>query len=580
MVITRSLARGEPMILRDGRGSAAVSFQVSAAILEPARRSSLRRERSPGRPLCFGRVWSVLNRAWRWFRNFLWLLLTAVNRGWHWFRNLLRHLLPSVVITVLLGAAVASALTLFLTWLVLKVPPTGTLPAPGPDGTSPFLDVLKVGLTVSAGIGGAVALVVAYRRQRHLEVDDAGRRSRYTSAAEQLGDPQAAVRLAGVYAMAHLADEWAEQRQPCVDVLCAYLRLPWAGDSTQLEPNTTTTEHTWPDGMGQRKVTKTYSGRAGEREVRQTLVRVIASHLQPHTGSSTWSGSSWSDLDIDLTNAALPHADFRGANFRGRTSFRRTSFSGFSSFDGAQFSADAWFDEAQFSADGRFVGARFSADATFVGAQFSADAWFDEVQFSSAAWFLGARFSADATFVGAQFSGAARFDGAQFSGEASFYVAQFSATANFRQVQFSADANFRQAQFSADANFRQVQFSADGDFADAQFDTTVFGGAEFSGVAWFDGAQFTAGTSFVATQFSSGVSFNRAQFSITSFERALFCGETSFAMAQFALDAYVARASLPSRSAFASALIRPSEEALKQAVFRDEQPEHAATSTS
>ena len=94
------------------------------------------------------------------------------------------HLLPAVVITVLLGAAVAAALTFFLTWLVLKIPPTGTLPAPGRDGNSPFLDVLKVALTVSAGIGGAVALVVAYRRQRHLEVDEAGRRSRHTSAAQ------------------------------------------------------------------------------------------------------------------------------------------------------------------------------------------------------------------------------------------------------------------------------------------------------------------------------------------------------------------------------------------------------------
>jgi hypothetical protein len=175
------------------------------------------------------------------------------------FPNFSKHLFPVVITTVLLGAALAAALTLFLAWLVLKVPPTGPLPAPGPNGTNPFLDVLKVALTVSAGVGGAVALVVAYRRQRHLEVDDVGRRSRYTSAAQQLGDSQAAVRLAGVYAMAYLADEWAEQRQ-CVDVLCAYLRLPWTGDPSQLEPNTTTTEHSWPEGDGQRTVTKTYSG--------------------------------------------------------------------------------------------------------------------------------------------------------------------------------------------------------------------------------------------------------------------------------------------------------------------------------
>jgi hypothetical protein len=32
------------------------------------------------------------------------------------------------------------------------------------------------------------------------------------------------VRLAGVYEMARLADDWADQRQTCVDVLCACLR--------------------------------------------------------------------------------------------------------------------------------------------------------------------------------------------------------------------------------------------------------------------------------------------------------------------------------------------------------------------
>jgi hypothetical protein len=45
---------------------------------------------------------------------------------------------------------------------------------------------------------------------------------RFTTAAEQLGSDKPAVRLAGVYAMAAgLADDWEENRQTCVDVLCA-----------------------------------------------------------------------------------------------------------------------------------------------------------------------------------------------------------------------------------------------------------------------------------------------------------------------------------------------------------------------
>ena len=54
---------------------------------------------------------------------------------------------------------------------------------------------------------------------------------RFATSAGQLGDDKpAAVRLAGVYAMAGLAEDWEENRQTCVDVLCAYLRLPYDPD--------------------------------------------------------------------------------------------------------------------------------------------------------------------------------------------------------------------------------------------------------------------------------------------------------------------------------------------------------------
>jgi len=59
---------------------------------------------------------------------------------------------------------------------------------------------------------------------------------RFATAAEQLGDDKPAVRLAGVYAMAGLADDWKENRQTCVDVLCAYLRMPYEPDPGQGAP--------------------------------------------------------------------------------------------------------------------------------------------------------------------------------------------------------------------------------------------------------------------------------------------------------------------------------------------------------
>jgi hypothetical protein len=93
--------------------------------------------------------------------------------------------------------------------------------------TTPPADLTRLALTIAAGVGGVVALVVAYRRQRDLEqgrfVEGFG------AAAKQLGDADVAVRLAGVYAMAGVADQASKlKRQQCIDVLCGYLRLPYS----------------------------------------------------------------------------------------------------------------------------------------------------------------------------------------------------------------------------------------------------------------------------------------------------------------------------------------------------------------
>jgi hypothetical protein len=61
---------------------------------------------------------------------------------------------------------------------------------------------------------------------------------RFATAAEQLGeDKPPTVRLAGVHAMAGRADDWDENRQTCVDVLCAYLRMPYEPDPAKTPPN-------------------------------------------------------------------------------------------------------------------------------------------------------------------------------------------------------------------------------------------------------------------------------------------------------------------------------------------------------
>ncbi|MFF1812897.1 pentapeptide repeat-containing protein [Streptomyces sp. NPDC058251] len=188
-------------------------------------------------------------------------------------------------------------------------------------------DVLKATVTALTLVGAVLAGLYAYRKQLLAEGDahraDASQLAeRYTTAAEQLGHGQAAVRLAGVYALARLADDWSEQRQVCIDVLCAYLRMPY-------EPDPAAPEH-----------------EAGEREVRQTIIRVIRDHLQVPNAATAWCRQNF-----DFTGAVFDGGDFSTSHFQSTVSFSGATFSGSTvDFSGATFSdGTVDFSEATFS---------------------------------------------------------------------------------------------------------------------------------------------------------------------------------------------------------------------------------------
>jgi uncharacterized protein YjbI with pentapeptide repeats len=260
---------------------------------------------------------------------------------------------------------------------------------------------------------------------------------RFATAAEQMGTDKPAVQLAGVYAMAGLADDWPGNRQTCVDVLCAYLRMPYAPDPGQDAPR--------PELLAFRAF----------REVRHTVIRVITAHLQDDAGKESWQG-----LNFDFTGAVFDGGDFRNALFpAGTVEFRRTQFSsGLIDFRGARFSgSDVDFVEAQFSG-GRvnFSSTEFSGGLVdFTGARLSDG----EVSFS------GARLSrGEVYFIGTEFSGGrADFTIARFSGsEVSFIEAQFSdGKVGFHAAEFSGGiVGFSGARFSGgEVSFRGARFS-------------------------------------------------------------------------------------------------------------------------
>jgi uncharacterized protein YjbI with pentapeptide repeats len=285
---------------------------------------------------------------------------------------------------------------------------------------------------------------------------------RFDTVAGQLGsDKPPAVRLAGVYAMAALADEWQDHRQMCVDVLCAYLRMPY-------EPEPADDAH----------VEKRLAFQAS-REVRHTVIRVITAHLNA-TASVSWCG-----MNFDFAGAVFDGGDFSGARFSGGTvNFVGATFSGGTvNFAAAEFSGGTV----------NFAGAKLcGAAVNFFLAKFS----------GARVDFAGARISGGTLGFGyAGFSGGpVNFSSAKFSGaEVGFFGSKFTGgnpkvvgagsaggLVFFHAVEFSGGTvSFSRAEFSSETvDFAGAKFSAGTvDFSDAEFPggTVGFVGAEFSG---------------------------------------------------------------------------------------------------
>ena len=458
----------------------------------------------------------------------------------------------------MLAAVTAVAVTALVVTIWLLAIANGA--KPGTDQANARLDAVRTGLAAGAGAGAAVGLMLAFRRQHHQEIataqtdhDATERRitELYTKAVEQLGNDKAPVRLGGLYALERLSQDNEAQRQTIVNVICAYLRMPFPPQSpasmpTPDPPADANDVRTRPDPISE---TDDDSWQQ-EKQVRLTAQRILSDHLRKpdHDQQQQTSHSArrfWDQISLDFTGATLIDFDlahcmvtgdvvFRGAIFSGTAEFSGATFSGTAEFSGAAFSGTAEFSEATFSGTAWFSGAAFSgtvwfsgAAFTFRGAAFSDAALFRGATFSGTAWFSRATFSDDALFTGATFSDAALFRGAAFSGTAWFNGATFSGTAEFSEATFSGMALFSGAAFSDAALFSEVTFSG----------TAEFSGADFGGTALFSGAAFSDDAEFSRATFSDDALFSGAAFSGTAeFREATFSGTALFSEAAFSGD--------------------------------------------
>ena len=344
-------------------------------------------------------------------------------------------------------------------------------------------------LTLGAGVFAAGALVYTARnftlsRSTFRATEKRVLNERFIAIAAQFGDAQAAVRLAGVHAMAGLADDWEENRQTCIDVLCAYLRIPY-------EP-----------GPGEEAPAAERLAFGASRQVRHTVIGIIARHLRPDAVIS------WRGRNFDFTGVVFDGGNFSRAEFAGSTvSFSGAKFSGGTvDFQFAKFSGGmVIFDGAEFT----------GGTVSFLRAEFID--WV--VRFSRAKFTGGTVSFNDAKFTGAVVS----FSDAKFTGSTvSFDGARFSGgTVSFFQTEFSGST----------VSFFVAEFLDGG--------TVDFGGAKFTGgTVSFEVAKFSGGTvSFFVAEFPVGgtVSFDYAGFSggTVSFDRAAFSGaEVDFSNAR------------------------------------------------
>lgn len=297
------------------------------------------------------------------------------------------------------------------------------------------MEAIKIGLSVGAGTGGAVALLLAMRRQWLSERDqvhreqvdqqtqahaervatasehDAAERritDLYVKAVDQLGNDKAAVRLGGLYALERLGQNSPGHRQTVVNVICAYLRMPFTPPAES--PEHDDLEHS----------------RSEELQVRLTAQRILAGHLhdeiykgQREEGAAP--ETFWPGIDIDLTGACL--VDFFLDDCRiGVVTCNEARFVGETVCRGLVCGV-AFFQSAIFGGHTDFRGASF-ADAWFSYATFATDVWFHADEF-----FPGAHFRRHASFGNVAFAKGARFDGTTFSGSADFDEATYEAGA-------------------------------------------------------------------------------------------------------------------------------------------------------
>ena len=273
------------------------------------------------------------------------------------------------------------------------------------DSETQAESIVKIALTLVGGVGAVAYLVIKYQEQQQAGRAEKREKDRIVDtkmqdAINQLGSDKASTRIAGVYALADIADTYrGGYRQRVVDILCGYLRSD---------------RETYPLGEDGKPATGLPRSGDADKAVESTILSMFVAHLKK--------GPRDENGDVTL-----------------RQQVRND-----------QLWCDCSFDlhGATFHEDVRLIGTTFEHGLNFQGTKFERGANFSGAHFTGGASFSGAHFTGGADFLMADFTGGANFSGAHFTGGADFVMAEFRTSAVFSGIQGQPSFRFEECKFN------------------------------------------------------------------------------------------------------------------------------------
>lgn len=389
------------------------------------------------------------------------------------------------------------------------------------------LDRIKVTLTALGGVGAVVYLVIKYREHSALERGKAD--DKLVLAVRQLGDNSPQVRIAGVYALADIADTYGgPYHQRVVDILCGYLRTDRLLKDRNGQVRHATGENGAPD----------YSRPLSEDSpVESAVLSTLAVHLKSTHKSNRKmiTPGPWSNCTInlqdavltepfDLSNSYICNLNIVNTKFAQRLSFESTYFAETLNLDGTTFMSGVNFESATLTQLHNIEKAKVNRIINFRNAKFLHSISLKSTKTVAPLIFRGATFKNNVSFT--DVTSAERVD---------FWGATFEKEVNFTESTFESDAIFHSATFEGPVKFRKVEFQQDSDFGGTTFlNRVAFKSTHFKQSAEFSDTTFDNDTCFIRVYFEKGGSFWGAHFNQTvDFNSSVFLDAPMFDKAEF-----------------------------------------------